>query len=309
MRTTKTTSSDLPRALALVLAGALLSMVAGSLQAEETGATKAPPMQITKEAIASRLGNVDRLITISSGAQRVEASGNPDALAKQAEARELHAKAKKSFRKGRYAEATELLDQATAAIFTAIRSAGAEQENSDKKRHDFEARASSVEVLLEALRRISAEKHQEKRNASTIAKVETQYAQAQKLAAAGEMDEARAVIDDAYAIAKSVLVGLRDGDTVVRTLSFESPAEEYRYEIDRNDTHIMLITVLLGEKRQSNKGVDTMVTKFMERADVLRKEAEGQAGEGNYEAAVETLDRSTKELVRAIRSAGVYIPG
>ncbi|MBW2422281.1 MAG: hypothetical protein JRH19_27360 [Deltaproteobacteria bacterium] len=309
MRITKATGSDLRRALALVLAGVLLSMVAGSLQAEETGATKAPPMEISKEAVASRLKNLDRLITISSGAQRVEASGKADALAKQAEARELHAKAKKSFRKRRYAEATELLDQATAAMFTAIRSAGAEQERSDKTRHDFEVRLSNVEVLLQALRRISVEKHREKGNASTIAKVETQYAQAQKLAAAGEMDEARAVIDAAYASVKSALLGLREGDTVVRTLSFEGPEEEYRYEIDRNDTHIMLITVLLDEKRRSNKGVDTMVTKFMERADVLRKEAEGQASEGDYEAAVETLDRSTKELVRAIRSAGVYIPG
>jgi hypothetical protein len=41
----------------------------------------------------------------------------------------------------------------------------------------------------------------------------------------------------------------------------------------------------------------------------LREDAESAAGEEQYEEAIELLEESTKELIRAIRSAGVYIPG
>jgi hypothetical protein len=44
-------------------------------------------------------------------------------------------------------------------------------------------------------------------------------------------------------------------------------------------------------------------------SDELREQAEGYAGNKEYETAIDTMEESTRELVRAIRSAGVYIPG
>jgi hypothetical protein len=71
----------------------------------------------------------------------------------------------------------------------------------------------------------------------------------------------------------------------------------------------MLVDVLLQEKMKSNGSVQTMVTKFMDKADKLRAQADQQASAGEYETAITTLEQSTKEIVRAIRSAGIYIPG
>jgi len=94
----------------------------------------------------------------------------------------------------------------------------------------------------------------------------------------------------------------------VRSLSFTSKEEEYRYEIDRNDTHRMLVTVLLQDKRGA-AGVDAMVERSTLAAAALRKAADEQAARREFDAAVKTLEDSTRELVRAIRAAGVYIPG
>ena len=44
-------------------------------------------------------------------------------------------------------------------------------------------------------------------------------------------------------------------------------------------------------------------------AAALREDAEVAAGKEEYVEAIELLEESTKELIRAIRSAGVYIPG
>jgi hypothetical protein len=41
----------------------------------------------------------------------------------------------------------------------------------------------------------------------------------------------------------------------------------------------------------------------------LRLKAESLATKGQFKDAIEMLERSTNELVKAIRGAGVYIPG
>ena len=46
---------------------------------------------------------------------------------------------------------------------------------------------------------------------------------------------------------------MRSGDTLVRSLNFASKEEEYRYEIDRNDTHQMLIKVLVEISQKIEK--------------------------------------------------------
>jgi hypothetical protein len=48
---------------------------------------------------------------------------------------------------------------------------------------------------------------------------------------------------------------------------------------------------------------------FADKATQLRAEAEAQAARGDHAGAVKSLEDSTRELVRAIRSGGLYIPG
>jgi hypothetical protein len=47
----------------------------------------------------------------------------------------------------------------------------------------------------------------------------------------------------------------------------------------------------------------------MAKVDNTRRQAEQQATRGDFEQAVTTLEQSTKEIVRAIRAAGIYHPG
>jgi len=88
-----------------------------------------------------------------------------------------------------------------------------------------------------------------------------------------------------------------------------SKEEEYHYEIDRNDTHLMLIKVLVEEKRANNPALDQQVQGFVVKAKDLRTAAETAAAKRDHAQAVKLLEDSTVELVRAIRNAGIYIPG
>jgi len=101
---------------------------------------------------------------------------------------------------------------------------------------------------------------------------------------------------------------LRTGETLLRELKFETPEDEYIYELDRNDSHRMLLTVLLEEKMKDER-TKKQVAPFLESADGLREEAKKLASEGDFVEAIGVMERSTKEVVKAIRGAGVYIPG
>lgn len=262
-----------------------------------------------KEQLERRLASVATLLEKSSAAQQIEASANPQALALRGQARELRQQAEGAYKAGNYVNATRLLDQAAKMMFDGVRLASPEQITGEKKRRDFDNRLESVKALLSAQKRISAEKKLGAKGAETSNKIEAQIREAQSLVAAGKLDQGRAVLDQVYVVTKAAIENMRDGDTLVRSLHFASKDEEYHYEIDRNDTHKMLVKVLLEEKRANNPGLEGMVQKYLEQAAVLRTSAEGLASKKDYDGAIRILEDSTKELVRAIRGAGVYIPG
>lgn len=260
------------------------------------------------EQLERRLLSVEKLLEKSSAAQQVEASGNAQAQVLRSQARELRLQAQAAFKAGSLLDASRLLDQAAKMMFEGARLAAPEQLAGDKKKRDFASRLESVTALVAAQKRISVEKKLGAKGTEATNKLDAQVVEAKALAAAGKLDQGRALLDQVYFTTKVVIEGLREGDTLVRSLEFTTKEDEYLYEVDRNDTHKMLVKVLLDEKRASNANIENMVKNNLEKAATLRDEAEALAGKKEFEAAIKRLESSTKELVRAIRGAGVYIP-
>jgi hypothetical protein len=51
------------------------------------------------------------------------------------------------------------------------------------------------------------------------------------------------------------------------------------------------------------------VQPLLDKAAGLRQEAEAQAQRGEHDGAVKTLEESTRELLKAVRAGGIYVPG
>lgn len=294
-----------------MMAGLLALPVIAQTQAPAGSASATRPARAPedREQLERRLASVATLIEKSSAARQIEASANPQALAMRGKAAELRLQAVEVFKAGNYPEASRLLDQAAKMMFEGVRLASPEQVTGEKAQRDFDNRMESVKALLAAQQRISTEKRQGTKGTETSKKIETQIKEAAALASAGKLEQGRTLLDQVYVFTKSEIERMRDGDTLVRSLEFANKEEEYHYEVDRNDTHQMLIKVLLNEKRASNPALESTVQKFIEKAAGLRTEAEAMAGKKDFEAGIKLLEDSTKELVRAIRGAGVYIPG
>jgi len=278
-------------------------------QIPNTAAPGSGAEQEDQAQLARRLNSVEILIEKSSAAKQIVSSANPDALSRRKKASGLRLQAVQAYQAGDSAKASRLLNEAAKTMFEGVRLAARNQVDPLKKQRDFDARLESVKALLTAQKRISKEKKKGEQAVELSNRIEAQIQEATALVAANKLDQGRVVLDKAYVMAKTAIEKLRNGDTLVRSLHFASKEEEYRYELDRNDTHRMLIKILLKKKLASNPTLAGTVQKYIEQSDRLRAMAEEQAAKGDYESGIKRLDESTHELVRAIRRGGIYIPG
>jgi len=251
---------------------------------------------------------VKKLLEDSSAAKKVKASNDMNVKSLYRAANDLYQNALTYMDEEKSDAAAESLFHATEMLFRAVKLSGKQRIVEDEDRRQFESRLKSVDALLTALQRIGEEKGMLEKTEQVKSMADAEIANAQALMKTGQPFSARKVIDGVYVEIKTAISELRSGDTLVRSLHFETRKDEYLYELDRNDTHIMLVTLLLEEKMKNEK-TKARAQKFLDKAAVLRKEAESYAEKGDYEKAVEICEQSTKEIVRAIRSAGLFIPG
>jgi hypothetical protein len=215
-------------------------------------------------------------------------------------------RAKQAQQAGDTQTVSDALHKAKSAMFQAMRMSG-KKEAKEKQQRDFNARIKSVTALLDAHKRIRLEKQLGKPAEDVEQHVASEIQSAQNEFSKGQMDKAMEQVNAAYLSIKLSVMRLRDGDTLVRELHFETKQDEYKYELERNRTHRVLVDVVLKEKLSPQM---SMLMKIpMAKAEELRAQAVKQAEGGDFEKAINTLEQSTQQIIRAIRMAGVYIPG
>lgn len=260
------------------------------------------------DRLEGRFQSVEKLLETSSAAAQIKASGNSEARAGQEEARAHYEKALQADTEGDNETADAQLLLATKAMLLAVRLADQKDVVQAKRITDFQNRESAIIALLEAHERITQDGDNAEAGKVLQRLVKKNIAEANVLLSQDSIDEGRALLDETYVVTKMAVEEIRGGETLVRSLNFASKEEEYAYELDRNKTHFMLVRVLLVEKLQQPR-IEKQVQPLLEEAESLRKQAEQQAGKGGFEEAVTTLEESTHQVTRAIRMAGIYIPG
>lgn len=271
--------------------------------------------EAAQQGVGQNIGFVARLINESAAAKQIIEGNNEEAKALR-EKSILHLKEAVAAQEQGNAEAvTEALSSAKKAIFAAMRLVGGKVVK-DKKNENYNKKLQSLKALLEAHQRVREEKldggDAEKQIAQAAAEVEghvkTKMEEAQTQFDRGELDEAMSSVNSAYLSIKLSITHMRNGDRLVRSLHFETREDEYRYELDRNDTHKMLINTVLKEK-YADPRFGKLMDIPLQKAEGLRVQAEGQAAGGDFESAIKLLEESTKQVIRAIRMAGIFIPG
>lgn len=281
--------------------------------------TQEPPRilaaEATRQGVGQNIDFVERLINESAAAKQIIEGDNEEAKALREKSIAHLKQAVAAQQQGDVEAVAKSLSGAKQAIFAAMRLVGGKVVK-DNKRENYNKKLQSLTSLLEAHQHVREEKLAEegvgKKIAQAAAEVEghvkDKMAEAQAQFGRGELDAAMNSLNSAYLSIKLSITQMHNGDRLVRSLHFDTREDEYRYELDRNDTHNMLIHTVLKEK-YADPRLGKLMDIPLQKAGELRAQAEKQAGEGDFDAAIKLLEESTQQVIRAIRMAGIYIPG
>lgn len=280
-----------------------LAAVIGVATAQEN--KRLPATQANTEQKAKFVRN---LVTNSQASRSIEGSGNEASKASLNQARALVGDADKDIAGGKFDSADEKLNKALEIVQTESRKLSDGTGAAKSSKDAYERRLATVKAMMDAQSRVAKEKALTGNVASKREAITKYMEEAEAYAKLGRYDQANVTLDKAYAAVTQDVSSMRSGDKLVKDLKFDTPHDEYVYEIDRNDSHFMLLKLQLAEKPPMG-GYAEQIEALRREADDMRKQAELQGNGKNYPEAIKTLGDSTQKLIRALRMAGAYIPG
>lgn len=305
----------------VMLAGALLLMAGVVSAAEPTlaavrpaagaGAAEAAGNNALRATLQSKLELVRQLLAQSPVMQRIAQSNSAPAKKQLAEAQALNARAQAETNAGRAGAAIALLDDALRQIAAASRLVPdvAQQTVQDRSRNaDLRAAVTTFQSLQKVLTsRMVPKKGQTSIINADIGQIDAMVHQADALIASSRTQEANVVLNNAYKMVVSTLNNMLAAQTIVYDLKFDSPAEEFRHEMARNDSYDELIPIALAQLHTTRETA-TLAQRYLQQSRQLRAAAQRQASGGDFAAAMKSIQDATGQLQRALRVAGVVVP-
>lgn len=264
------------RLLLCLAVGVLASTLTGQVLAEDT-----------LESVRKHLNTAEHLIEDSSAAKRVMDSGNTDAQALHSEARSLFKQATEALDDGKIEEAKSLLSNAKTVMFKAVQKAGSGNVRVNKARQDYEVRALSILALLKAQSRVTDEKHAGVTEEQLHWQVETLLEDAGTYYQDGDYTGGLKILNKAYDLLKASIERMREGDTLVNSVNFETAEEEYYYYWEKTGSQLDAITMAARGVVGTQK--EKMVQNFSKKMQDARSEASKHASRGEFEEAIEAL--------------------
>ncbi len=135
-------------------------------------------------------------------------------------------------------------------------------------------------------------------------KVDGLVADAKALAAEDRWQEANDTLRLAQREINAAINAMLHEKTVVYDKNFETPEEEYQYELSRFESYLELIPVAIEQKRPS-KGALSLIERYRDKGVSLRDQAKERAAGGDYKNAILMLQAATSNVRRSLRMAGV----
>lgn len=262
--------------------------------------------EVSEAQVKQRLMFAEMMVN-SQGSNRVMASGNAEAKKLLEEARQSLAASRSKLLAGSMSEALALADSALKRMGEASRLVPSE-----------EVKAQQALQYQELLAEIADYEASHEKNLARISKKgavpegavydkgEVARLKARAIASAdkGEYARANADLQQAQQILTVAIHKMLDSQTIVYDLNFETPADEYEYELKRFTGYEELIPIAIEAKKPTEGSIKLMES-FLEKARSRRNEAKERAAQGAYSDAIEMMQQATTTVRRALRMVGV----
>ena len=261
--------------------------------------------QQQRNIVQRRLDLVERYLD-SKTAIKISEGGNDQAKQFLTKAQQFFEQARKSMATGDLDQSAENADQSIRA-FSAAGAANTNRGNSSKQIINAnKATRAEIDTYLQAFRAALAEKGPAMAGLLSQQQIADLMALAEKSQAVGDHKGAAASLNQAKQLVVVALTKIRSNETVVYTLEFQTPADEYRYEKERYQEYLSLGEQVMSdsELEQSRK---LMFGKLREKSEQSHHEAVNLATQGDYEAAITQMEKALKKLVQGLQLLGLPV--
>jgi len=268
-------------------------------------AANGPPAETNYRAINSKLKLLGTLVNESTTATRITASSNEQAHELLADAREAWQNATAARDAGDIDASEQQVKQGLETMSAASRmveDVGRVQREQQQRYQQLRKRVLS---FSEAFQRAVADKPG--RSISDFlnrAEVSGLLKEAESLAHQADYVTANQRLVKAADAVELALSLARDKETLVHELKFDSPEDEYAYEIQRNKGYQQLIDLLKHKRAESDTKL-LYVQKMVVENERLCEDAEALFKQGDTQAALRELEKGTDKLEMALRASGM----
>ena len=266
-----------------------------------------PVMAVTEGAVKQKLGYA-QMVTGSASAKRIEESGNAEAISMLNEARKQVDSAKAALAGGKLEEAMNQVNEGLRLMTAASRAITTESDMSAvNHKAKYDELISSLHTYDGSYKR-NVERATRLKQPLKSKLDEAEYArlvkEGQALGGKGDYMTANKSLEKAQAMITAVLTEMLHAQTVVYDTKFETPKEEYEYELARVENYEELVPLAI-EQKQPNERTLGMIDDFVKKAAQIKAEGQGVAAKGDYKMAIMAMEAATSNLQQALRLAGV----
>lgn len=253
------------------------------------------------------------LIEDAPAAERIQASQDAEALRLFALAKDSYSSALAAMKDRNFAGAEKLFNDAMSTMGQARRRVPDAAALAIKQRAEYEQKLQSVESLKKSY--LSYLKSAGRKSGATDGGTEESASlgisrlmeAARKHAAEGQPADALRTLEKAEQVMRSAMNRVLGSTQLEYTMKFETPAEEYAYELERNRSYLELVPVAIAELKptdEAKKNVESLV----ERNRMALEQAREYAGQQDYRRALASVHTGTGYLQLALTAAGLVVP-
>ena len=290
--------------------GAALTMLCLALTVQAQPTARPQPAE-APQSLRQRQALINTLLGDSPAAHRIETSQNAEAKRHYAQAKDLSAQAAAAAAAGEFAQAEKLLNESMWQIGRARQLVPDNIARAIGSRVRYAQLQSSIDSLLASYRRHgercgrdeSAKQHFEQ----DMAQVQAQVDKARDHATAEHMVDAVRALERAEQVLLRGLNRVLGAATLDYAQSFETPAQEYTFELERNRSYRELVPVALDELKPS-PDARSLIERYVEQNRLALQDSGRQAERGDHAAALKALLAGTGALQRALSAAGLVMP-
>jgi len=303
VRRSPTKSSAPLTRLASVVVVAALSVYCTPTETAEEAADSGVAI---RQSLEQKRKLLEALTIDSPSAHRIDQSVNDQAIQKLGAARNALVEAKRLLDANRLEQAQQLLDDGLRWTTEASRLVIDTNKLNKRNLEQYQQLHQRIESFQLAFKKLVADKGPSVNEFLDQTGLRTLIDRAEKRVADQDYVKAIAELTMAANMIERALVEARRSETVVYSLSFDSPAEEYAYEQERNRSHQELIALLIQQRRPQLSTV-RLINELLEQNSGLISMAQSLAGKGRYRKAIATIEEGTEQLIQALRLGGLNL--